>query len=179
MADTWRPSLLSSQFGDLSDQWIPVDHDPTLARSSWALGSQQRLCVVPPHERVHTYLRIHGIAHPLDPFLPSEDVAMLIAVVGFERENRSIPFRECMDPWHRGYLVDQYDDDWTRLAWVLCRGAAEVLEPGTHPADAPARDEILAELRAKYPQYHDHDLASRPILRLMIERVTRWGAVEG
>ncbi len=77
------------------------------------------------------------------------------------------------------FLVDQYDDDWTRLAWVLCRGAASVLEPGTQPADAPARDEILAELRAKYPQYHDHDLASRPILRLMIERVTRWGAVEG
>ncbi|MCZ6708498.1 MAG: TIGR03668 family PPOX class F420-dependent oxidoreductase [Chloroflexi bacterium] len=77
------------------------------------------------------------------------------------------------------FLVDQYDDDWTRLAWVLCRGAADVLEPGTQPADAPARDEILAELRAKYPQYHDHDLASRPILRLVIERVTQWGAVEG
>lgn len=77
------------------------------------------------------------------------------------------------------FLVDRYDDDWTRLAWVLCRGAADVLEPGRQPADAPARDEILAELRAKYPQYHDHDLASRPILRLMIERVTQWGAVEG
>ena len=77
------------------------------------------------------------------------------------------------------FLVDKYDDDWTRLAWVLCRGAASVLEPGVEPADAPGRDEILAELRAKYPQYHDHDLASRPILRLMIERVTRWGAIPG
>ena len=81
------------------------------------------------------------------------------------------------------FLVDQYDDDWTRLAWVLCRGVASVLEAdlqeaGAQPADAPARDEILAELRAKYPQYHDHDLASRPILRLMIERVTQWGAIE-
>ncbi len=87
------------------------------------------------------------------------------------------------------FLVDRYDDDWTRLAWVLCRGAADVLEAdvqkpdvqkaSAQPPDAPARDEILAELRAKYPQYHDHDLASRPILRLMIERVTRWGAIEG
>ena len=81
------------------------------------------------------------------------------------------------------FLVDQYDDDWTRLAWVLCRGAASVLEAdvqkaGAQPPDAPARDEILAELRAKYPQYHDHDLASRPILRLRIERVTQWGAIE-
>lgn len=85
------------------------------------------------------------------------------------------------------FLVDQYDDDWTRLAWVLCRGAASVLEAdvqepdvqkgSAQPPDAPARDEILAELRAKYPQHHDHDLASRPILRLVIERVTQWGAI--
>lgn len=73
-------------------------------------------------------------------------------------------------------LVDVYDEDWSQLRWVLIRGRADVLEPGLAPPGAPPRDEILAELRAKYPQYHRQSLAQRPIIRLHIDRVTEWAA---
>ena len=73
------------------------------------------------------------------------------------------------------FLVDTYDEDWSKLGWVLCRGPADIIDSAQHPGDAPPRDEILAELRAKYPQYHDHNLANRPIIRLRVERVTSWG----
>jgi len=76
------------------------------------------------------------------------------------------------------FLVDTYDDDWTKLGWVLCRGPADILEQITHAQDTALREDVLAELRAKYPQYHDHQLAQRPIIRLRIERVTSWGQVE-
>ena len=76
------------------------------------------------------------------------------------------------------FLVDTYDEDWTKLGWVMCRGAADILEPSTDPQDTQLREEVLAELRAKYPQYHDHQLAQRPIIRLQIERVTSWGQTD-
>jgi PPOX class probable F420-dependent enzyme len=47
-------------------------------------------------------------------------------------------------------VVDHYDDDdWTQLWWVRLDGAARVLEKGAE------RDEALAALAAKYPQYVD------------------------
>ncbi len=70
-------------------------------------------------------------------------------------------------------LVDAYDDDWSKLGWAMLRGKARVIAPGDR--STPPRDEILAELRAKYPQYHEHNLADRPLIRLSIERVTSWG----
>src|SRR5262249_25741808 len=45
-------------------------------------------------------------------------------------------------------VVDDYDDDWTRLAYLLVRGpTAFVHEPRAHAA-------ALRLLRARYPQYH-------------------------
>jgi PPOX class probable F420-dependent enzyme len=66
-------------------------------------------------------------------------------------------------------LVERWDEDWTHLAWLRIDGWASLTED---PAErAPAID----ALRAKYPQYADHDLASRPLIRIAIERVRSWG----
>jgi len=65
-------------------------------------------------------------------------------------------------------LVDRYDDDWSRLAWVEVRGAVSILAPHEAP-------EALDALVAKYPQY-----AARrpqgPLLRLAPERFACWRA---
>jgi PPOX class probable F420-dependent enzyme len=62
-------------------------------------------------------------------------------------------------------LVDRYDDDWSRLAWVELRGAVSVEPIG------PALD-ALAE---KYPQYVDEPPPG-PLLRLAPERFACWRA---
>ena len=46
-------------------------------------------------------------------------------------------------------LVDEYDEDWSRLWWVRLRGRARVVE------EEPEREDALALLAAKYPQYRD------------------------
>ena len=74
-------------------------------------------------------------------------------------------------------LVDSYDEDWTKLGWAMLRGSAGIVAPGD--PSTPPRDEILAELRAKYPQYHEHNLAGRPLIFVSVERVTRWGETGG
>jgi PPOX class probable F420-dependent enzyme len=71
-------------------------------------------------------------------------------------------------------LVDRWDEDWTRLAWVRLGGRADVLEPDRE-ADRAERTAAIAALRAKYPQYADHDLESRPLIRVTLTDISSWG----
>lgn len=71
-------------------------------------------------------------------------------------------------------LVDRWDEDWSRLGWVRLVGRAGLLEPGSSEHAVA----VLA-LRGRYPQYAAHDLDSRPMIRVSIERVSSWGALGG
>jgi PPOX class probable F420-dependent enzyme len=66
-------------------------------------------------------------------------------------------------------LVDRWDEDWSRLAWVMLRGRAEILSGGAEHAEA------LRLLRARYAQLAAMDLAGRPVIAIRIERTTSWG----
>ncbi len=67
-------------------------------------------------------------------------------------------------------LVDEYDEDWTRLRWVIVEGRADVLTDG--PEHAVAIDLLLA----KYPQYRAMALDHVPgrLIRVTPERLLRW-----
>jgi|SRR5829696_1494477 len=68
-------------------------------------------------------------------------------------------------------LVDRWDEDWDRLAWLRADGRAILV-----PADeTDERDAAIAALRAKYPQYETHHLEDRPLIRITLERVIGWG----
>lgn len=70
-------------------------------------------------------------------------------------------------------LVDRWDEDWSRLAWVRMYGRGEVLEPQPREVDEHAA--AVAALRAKYPQYASHRLEARPIIRVTIDAIRSWG----
>ncbi len=72
-------------------------------------------------------------------------------------------------------LVDRWDEDWTRLAWLRAEGRATLLEPGAGHGEHSA---AVAALRAKYAQYETHRLEQRPLTRITIERVISWGSLE-
>ncbi len=68
-------------------------------------------------------------------------------------------------------VVDDYDEDWTRLAWVLVRGPATIID------GAAAHAAALARLRARYPQYRRmalDDPDAHPIVRIEPIRVVSW-----
>ena len=65
--------------------------------------------------------------------------------------------------------VDRWDEDWSRLAWVMLRGRAEILAGGEE------HDRAQALLRDRYPQYRGMDLAPLPVIAVRITRVTSWG----
>jgi coenzyme F420-0:L-glutamate ligase / coenzyme F420-1:gamma-L-glutamate ligase len=72
-------------------------------------------------------------------------------------------------------LVDRWDEDWTRLAWLRCHGTASLLEPTGDASDEHAW--AVRALRGKYRQYETHDLAVRPLIRIGLGRVTGWGRI--
>ncbi len=68
--------------------------------------------------------------------------------------------------------VDRWDEDWTRLAWVMLRGSADIL------ADGYEHDRAQAGLRRRYEQYRAMDLAPLPVIAVRIQRVLSWGALD-
>jgi PPOX class probable F420-dependent enzyme len=72
-------------------------------------------------------------------------------------------------------LVDRWDEDWSRLAWLRVYGRAEILEPQPHEVEEHAG--AVAALRVKYRQYETQQLETRPIIRLTIDRSRSWGAI--
>lgn len=69
-------------------------------------------------------------------------------------------------------VVDHWDEDWSRLGWVLLRGRGALLDPGPRHAAA------IAALRAKYPQYNRMELDARLLIHMEITSVRSWGRLE-
>src|SRR5258706_4447035 len=68
-------------------------------------------------------------------------------------------------------VVDQYDEDWTRLAWVMVKGKGALVEKGeVHAAG-------IRLLENKYPQYTSMPLTDRPLIVVTPLPITSWGAV--
>jgi PPOX class probable F420-dependent enzyme len=66
-------------------------------------------------------------------------------------------------------VADHYDEDWTRLGWVMLHGRAEILTEGTEHGDA----QML--LRERYPQLRAMQITEYPVIAVRIERTSSWG----
>ncbi|HVB21643.1 MAG TPA: TIGR03668 family PPOX class F420-dependent oxidoreductase [Ktedonobacteraceae bacterium] len=67
-------------------------------------------------------------------------------------------------------VIDQYDDDWTRLGYVLIHGRADLLAP-----EEPTHAQALGLLRKRYVQYLSMALERYPVIVITPDRVTSWG----
>jgi PPOX class probable F420-dependent enzyme len=75
---------------------------------------------------------------------------------------------------HVALLIDQYDEDWTQLWYILVRGKAKLLPKSAQKERARA----IRKLSAKYPQYAEGMLAhNAPVVRITPERTTAWGKI--
>jgi PPOX class probable F420-dependent enzyme len=72
---------------------------------------------------------------------------------------------------HVTFLADHYDEDWSRLGWVMLRGRAEILDRG----DEFEHGGTL--LRKRYGQYASMSLA--PVIAVRILQVRSWGNLDG
>jgi PPOX class probable F420-dependent enzyme len=69
-------------------------------------------------------------------------------------------------------VIDHYEEDWRRLAYVLVHGNAEIVQ------DEEEYVRAIQHLRHKYAQYHAMELTqeNNPAIRIEPIRVHAWGA---
>jgi coenzyme F420-0:L-glutamate ligase / coenzyme F420-1:gamma-L-glutamate ligase len=77
--------------------------------------------------------------------------------------------RNLLDRPDVAIVVDDYADDWDRLAYLLLRGRATLLWPGD-----PEHEAAVRLLRAKYPQYRTMAIHQRPAIRVGIRSARGW-----
>ena len=70
-------------------------------------------------------------------------------------------------------VADRYAEDWSLLAFVMVRGRAELLEPGTRE-----HTDAVRLLRGKYHQYEEMRIEDNPVISVRPERVASWGALD-
>ncbi|HET9345292.1 MAG TPA: TIGR03668 family PPOX class F420-dependent oxidoreductase [Candidatus Limnocylindrales bacterium] len=71
-------------------------------------------------------------------------------------------------------LVHHWSEDWSALGWLRIRGRASLLEPAGAASEHAA---AVGALREKYPQYADHRLEARPIIRVAVVAALSWGSI--
>lgn len=69
-------------------------------------------------------------------------------------------------------VVDRYDDDWSRLGWVMMQGRADLLEAGDE------HDRAQDGLRARYHQLEGMRIEALPVIAIRIEHAASWGDLE-
>jgi len=115
----------------------------------------------------------HGVPH-LVPVCFCVDETALYITVDEKPKRAGVPLKRLRNIQENpavAVTIDRWDEDWTRLAWVMLRGTADILSGGEEHARAQAR------LRLRYPQYRAMDLAPLPVIAVRIRRVLSWGAL--
>lgn len=69
-------------------------------------------------------------------------------------------------------LIDQYEDDWSHLGYVLVHGHAELIS-----ADDEAHAHALKLLRARYMQYRTMLLEEQMVIVITPDHVASWGPI--
>ncbi|MCS7051503.1 MAG: TIGR03668 family PPOX class F420-dependent oxidoreductase, partial [Thermomicrobium sp.] len=69
--------------------------------------------------------------------------------------------RNVSETGRAAFVVDHYAEDWSQLGWVLVRGAAELLDPGSGE-----HQQAIALLRRRYRQYETMRLEEHPVIAL-------------
>jgi PPOX class probable F420-dependent enzyme len=67
-------------------------------------------------------------------------------------------------------IIDRYDENWSKLAYVLLIGRARLLLSGTRHRKA------VAQLRRKYLQYRSMKIDRLPIIAITPRKSTVWSA---
>jgi len=70
------------------------------------------------------------------------------------------------------FMVDQYDEDWTQLSWLLVRGNGALAENGEPQATG------VRLLQEKYAQYETMPLQDCPMIVITPVEVTSWKPVQ-
>ena len=86
-----------------------------------------------------------------------------------KRTHRLRRIRNILENPRVALVVDEYDEEWSRLRWVIVEGRADLLDAGADHARA------LDLLQTKYAQYRALGLQREaPVIRVVPDRFLTW-----
>ncbi|HWP46226.1 MAG TPA: TIGR03668 family PPOX class F420-dependent oxidoreductase [Candidatus Limnocylindrales bacterium] len=136
-------------------------------------------------EREENFIRSHRIAHMATadqtgkphvvPICYAYEGGFLYSVID-EKPKKVAPYklrrvRNIEINPQVALVIDDYNEDWSRLGFVLIQGNAQILSMGTEQQRA------IKLLREKYPQYQTMALEDKPVIKITPISVKSWGAV--
>jgi PPOX class probable F420-dependent enzyme len=96
----------------------------------------------------------------------------LYVTIDEKPKRRDVPLkrvRNILENPNVAFIADRYDEEWTRLGWVMLRGRADILDAGEE------HDRAQALLCVRYQQYRAMNLTGLPVIALRIAHVASWG----
>ena len=70
-------------------------------------------------------------------------------------------------------VVDRYNEDWSKLGWIMLQGTAEIIGEGALHLEAQAR------LKQHYPELRAMRIETLPVVAITIGKVMSWGRLTG
>jgi PPOX class probable F420-dependent enzyme len=114
----------------------------------------------------------HGVPHVVPVCFAIADGTLYVTIDEKPKRQVGAPLKRLRNIAENptvAILADRYDEDWTRLGWIMLQGRAEILSGGTEHARAQAL------LRARYRQLGDMDIERLSVIAVRLERVMSWG----
>ena len=92
-----------------------------------------------------------------------------------EKPKRTVPsklkrLKNIRDNPNIALVIDHYDEDWRKLAYILVFGKARILQSGEKHRSA------VKLLRRKYRQYRAMVIDERPMIVITAKRIVSWNA---
>ena len=114
----------------------------------------------------------HGVPHVVPVCFAIADGTLYMTIDEKPKRQAGAPLKRLRNIAENpavAILADRYDEDWTRLGWIMLQGRAEILSGGTEHGRAQAL------LRARYRQLGDMDIELLSVIAVRLERVMSWG----
>ena len=143
---------------DIDDATRDFIHDRRVARLATADGGA-RPSVIP----ICYVFEDECFYSPIDEKPKSVDARRLKRVRNIEENPRV------------ALVIDDYSEDWGRLAYVMITGAAEIITPVSETAKHARAVEALRE---KYPQYRLMAIHERPMIKITPSQIKRWSPAD-
>lgn len=113
-----------------------------------------------------------GVPHVVPVCFVLADATLYVAIDEKPKRHPGAPLKRLRNIAENpavAVVVDRYDDDWSRLGWVMLRGGGEILTEGMEHQGAQTL------LRARYPQLAAMRIVGLPVIAIRIERTASWG----
>ncbi len=114
----------------------------------------------------------HGIPHVVPVCFAISDSTLYMTIDQKPKRRAGTPLKRLRNIAENpavAIVADRYDEDWSRLGWVMLHGRAEILSGGSEHARAQTL------LRARYSQLNKMNIGSLPVIAVRLEHVVDWG----